>query len=141
HRLMNREVAIKFIRPEHLADEETLARFQREIQALSQVRHPNVVLAYDADHVGARTFLVMEYVEGITLDKLVEQQGPLPWALASDFIRQAALGLQHAHQRGLVHRDIKPGNLIVSGVRSQESGVSEEMTSSVSSLTPDARSL
>src|SRR5262245_16725002 len=73
HRLMNRDVAIKLIRPELLTDAAALARFQREIQALAKLSHPNLVLAYHADHVGTHTFLVMEYVEGTTLEKLVTQ--------------------------------------------------------------------
>lgn len=123
HRLMKREVAIKFIRPELLANRDALHRFQREIQALSQVTHPNIVIAHDAAQIGDRIYLVMEYVEGATLDRLVHQLGPLPWAQASDTIRQAALGLQHAQERGLVHRDIKPGNLILAQQPGAGSGI------------------
>jgi serine/threonine-protein kinase len=114
HRLMNRMVALKVIRKELLADAEAVARFYREIQIVSQLDHPNVVHAYDAGPAGASHFLAMELIEGIDLGKLVKQGGPLPVLQACAYVRQAALGLQHAHERGLVHRDIKPHNLIMS---------------------------
>jgi WD40 repeat protein/tRNA A-37 threonylcarbamoyl transferase component Bud32 len=114
HQLMDRVVALKVIRKEQLADEEAVRRFHREIRAAAQLHHPNIVMAYDADHVGDVHFLVMEYVEGTDLGKLVRKEGPLPPEKACDYVRQAALGLQHAHERGMVHRDIKPGNLLLS---------------------------
>src|SRR5262249_28729803 len=108
HQKLGRTVAVKVIRPELLTDPEVVARFYREVQVLSQMSHPNVVHAYDAGPIDATHFLAMEYVEGVDLDRRVKEQGPLPLALACDYIRQAALGLQHAHEKGLVHRDIKP---------------------------------
>src|SRR5262249_60670387 len=72
-----------------------------------------IVQALDADEVGGTHFFVMEYVEGTDLAKLVKERGPLPVGQACEYVRQAALGLQHAHERGLVHRDIKPGNLLL----------------------------
>jgi serine/threonine protein kinase len=113
HRRMNRVVALKLLRKELLADAEVLGRFYREIQIVSQLDYPNVVHAYDAGPAGSTHFLAMEYVEGIDLGRLVKQGGPLPVEQACEYIRQAALGLQHAHERGLVHRDIKPHNLIM----------------------------
>jgi serine/threonine protein kinase len=113
HRLMHRVVALKKIRPEHLPRPESVRRFLREMRALAQLSHPNIVIAHDADHVGDTYFLVMEYVAGTNLHKLVKQRGPLPVDRACDYVRQAALGLQHAHERGLVHRDIKPANLLL----------------------------
>jgi serine/threonine-protein kinase len=110
---MNRLVALKLIRRELVADAEVVARFLREIQVVSQLSHPNVVHAYDAGPVGPTYFLAMEYVEGIDLGRLVKTRGPLSVAAACDCIRQGALGLQHAHERGLVHRDIKPPNFLV----------------------------
>ena len=114
HQKMNRVIALKLIRKELLADAEVLGRFYREIQIVSQLDHPNVVHAFDAGPAGPTHFLAMEYVEGTDLGKLVKQGGPLPVEQACEYIRQAALGLQHAHERGLVHRDIKPHNLILS---------------------------
>jgi len=113
HVQMQRLVALKIIRPEVVTDPEVVTRFYREVQVISQLGHPNVVHAYDAGPVGATHFLAMEYVDGIDLNRLVKQSGPLPVGTACDYIRQAAIGLQHAHQRGLVHRDIKPSNLLL----------------------------
>jgi serine/threonine protein kinase len=108
-----RLVALKMIRPEYLTDPETTGRFQREILAVSRLAHPNIIQNLDADDVGHTHYFAMEYVEGTDLGKLVQQRGPLPIGEACDYIRQAALGLQHAHERGLVHRDIKPANLFL----------------------------
>jgi eukaryotic-like serine/threonine-protein kinase len=119
HRVLNRIVAVKVIRTDRLANPDVVRRFQREIQAAAQLSHPNVVLAYDADQVGDRTFFAMEYIEGVDLSTLVREQGPLPIAEACDCAWQAAMGLQHAHERGLVHRDIKPTNLLLSTTRDE----------------------
>lgn len=113
HRELNRMVAVKILREERLAKRDAVRRFYREIQAAAQLSHANIVLVYDANRVNNKLFFVMEYLEGIDLSKLVKQSGPLPVALACEYIRQAALGLQHAFERGLVHRDIKPANLLV----------------------------
>jgi tRNA A-37 threonylcarbamoyl transferase component Bud32 len=114
HKKMDRLAALKVIRKELLSDAEVVARFYREMQVLSQLDHPNVVRAYDSGTAGAGHYLVMEYVEGSDLGQLVKQGGPMPVQQACAYMRQAALGLQHAHERGLVHRDIKPHNLIMS---------------------------
>src|SRR5262249_21105933 len=91
-----------------------LKRFQREVRATAALDHPHIVRAYDADKIGGTHLLVMEYVEGATdLARLVQTHGPLGVEQACEYVRQAALGLQHAHERGLVHRDIKPSNLLV----------------------------
>jgi eukaryotic-like serine/threonine-protein kinase len=113
HQHMQRVVALKLIRKEVLADAEIVGRFYREIHAISQLIHPNVIMAYDAGPAGQTHFFAMEYVEGIDLVRLVKQQGRLKVEQACDFIKQASLGLQHIHERGLVHRDIKPSNLLV----------------------------
>jgi WD40 repeat protein len=110
---MGRLVALKLIRKDRMANADVARRFHREIRAASQVIHPNVVIAYDADQVGDTHFLVMEYVQGTDLAKTLKQQGPLGIDKACDYVRQAALGLQHAHEKGLVHRDIKPANLLL----------------------------
>jgi tRNA A-37 threonylcarbamoyl transferase component Bud32 len=110
---LGRVAALKVIRKERLANEDAVRRFRREIRAAGQLAHPNIVLAYDADEVNGTHFFVMEYVAGRDLARVVKEQGPLPLATACDCVRQAALGLQHAHERGLVHRDIKPHNLLL----------------------------
>jgi len=119
HRLMERMVALKVIRRELTDKQEAVERFRMEVKAAARLSHPNIVTAYDADQAGDVHFLVMEYVEGESLDKLIQRRGPLPVAEACDIVLQAASGLQHAFERGMVHRDIKPANLMVaSGQRS-----------------------
>lgn len=113
HRVMNRIVALKVIRKEKVANPDSVRRFQREIQAAAQLHHPNIVIAHDAAHSGDTHFLVMEYVEGNDLYKRVQTLGPLPVAAACEYMRQAAQGLEHAREMGMVHRDIKPHNLLV----------------------------
>jgi len=111
---LGRVVAVKLIRKERLANPDAIRRFQREVRAAAALSHPNIVHAFDADEIAGTHLLVMECVEGATdLDRLVKSNGPLPVATACDHIRQAALGLQHAHEKGLVHRDIKPANLLL----------------------------
>src|ERR1022692_2332048 len=113
HRRMGRLVALKVINPELLNHSGALMRFQQEVKTAAKLDHTNIVAAYDADQAGNSHFLVMEYVEGKNLSDYLAENGPLPVTQACDIIRQAALGLQHAHERGMVHRDIKPHNLLV----------------------------
>jgi serine/threonine-protein kinase len=122
HQRLNRVVALKVIRKTRLAQANAVPRFHREIQAVAQLAHPNIVRAYDADQVDGTPFLAMEYVEGTDLDRLVRESGPLKVAQACDYVRQAALGLQHAHEHGMVHRDIKPANLLVARTVGRGSG-------------------
>jgi serine/threonine-protein kinase len=117
HQTMNRVVALKILSPSLVKTPKARALFLREVQTAAQLHHPNIVHAYDANEVDGRYFLAMEYVAGATLSQIVHQRGPMPIGLACEVIRQAALGLQHAHEQGLVHRDIKPANLMVSVVR------------------------
>lgn len=113
HRLMERPVALKLLSRSLTSEQRAVERFRQEVKAAARLAHPNIVAAHDAEQAGDMHFLVMEYVDGVSLAKLVESQGRLPIAHACNFIRQAALGLQHAHERGMVHRDIKPHNLMV----------------------------
>jgi serine/threonine-protein kinase len=113
HRYLQRLVALKFIRPEQRDSQDTVQRFQREVRLLADLRHPHIVQAHDAGNVGDAWFLAMELLEGVNLDQLVQKGGPLPIGQACLNLWQAALGLQHAHERGLVHRDIKPSNLFL----------------------------
>ncbi|MCI0463792.1 MAG: serine/threonine protein kinase [Gemmataceae bacterium] len=113
HRLMKRVVALKLLSLPWRPDAPTLGRFYQEVQVASQLCHPHIVTVYDADEVDGVPFLVMEYVEGVDLERFVQEEGPLPLALACECIRQVALGLQHAHERGFVHGDIKPSNLLL----------------------------
>ncbi|MCY2995819.1 MAG: SUMF1/EgtB/PvdO family nonheme iron enzyme, partial [Planctomycetota bacterium] len=113
HTVLDRLVAIKVLPRSRLQDPAAGLRFLREITLIAQLNHPHVVQAYDAREVEGVRFLAMEYVDGVDLNKLVRQCGPLPIPDACELVRQAALGLQHAHEHGLVHRDIKPSNLML----------------------------
>jgi len=113
---LDRIVALKVIRHDR-QDTEAIRRFRREAKAAAKLSHPNIVVVHDFDQVGDNCFIAMEYVEGTDLFQLVKDHGPLPVPQACDYIRQVALGLQHAHERGLVHRDIKPANLLVAGIQ------------------------
>ncbi|MBX9678073.1 MAG: serine/threonine protein kinase [Gemmataceae bacterium] len=113
-------VAIKTIAKEHVAKEQAMKRFLREIATASQLDHPNIVLVRDADEAQGNPYLAMDYIDGIDLAKRVKQDGALPVPLAIEYARQAALGLQHAFERDVVHRDIKPSNLLVSKSASPE---------------------
>jgi tRNA A-37 threonylcarbamoyl transferase component Bud32 len=106
-------VALKALRAEHLDNAEARGRLKRELRAIAQLNHPNVVKAYDVDLVNHCPFFAMEYVAGTDLAKRLQLSGPVPAAEACGYVYQAALGLQHAHELGMVHRDIKPGNLLV----------------------------
>ena len=113
HRILRREDAVKALRPEIAGNAGAVKRFLREAEAVAKLHHPNVVHVYTADRAGASYYLAMEYVPGTDLGKFVRARGPLPIPLACEFVRQAAEGLQHAFAHGLVHRDIKPGNLLL----------------------------
>jgi serine/threonine protein kinase len=108
-----RAAALKVLR-QHLTDQTAAIReFQRELQTVTRLAHPNIIKTFDAEQVGALHYFAMEFVEGVDLNRHVRESGPLPVAQACDYIRQVAQGLQHAHQLGLVHRDIKPANLFL----------------------------
>jgi hypothetical protein len=113
HLVMTRPVALKVIGSGLLDNPATVERFRREVRAAAQLSHPNIVTAHDAEQAGDSHFLVMEYVEGTSLARLVAEKGPLPVRDACDYARQAAVGLQHAFEKGMVHRDIKPANLML----------------------------
>lgn len=110
---LSRTVAIKILARTLLKREDAMKRFFREIQAASSLEHPNIVRALDSDCIDGVPFLVMEYVEGRDLHSLVSQRGPLSIAWACEFARQTAVGLQHAFEHGVIHRDVKPANLLV----------------------------
>jgi serine/threonine-protein kinase len=113
HRRLDRVVALKVIRPDRIDNPEVIARFLREAKLAARLSHPNIILVHDADQAGSTPFFAMEFVAGETLAQVLRRGGPLPIGQACDVIRQACLGLQHAHERGLVHRDIKPSNLLL----------------------------
>jgi serine/threonine-protein kinase len=114
HLLLRQPCAIKLIRPDRAADAATLARFEQEVQATSQLSHWNTVRIYDYGYTDEGTFYyVMEYLPGWTLQALVQEQGPLPPARVIHLLRQVCAALREAHAMGLVHRDIKPANIVI----------------------------
>ena len=113
HTALHSKVAIKVLPIKRVDQSSYLARFEREAQTSARLSHPNIVRAFDLDTSGTIHFIAMDFVDGIDLHVKVKQEGPLPIRQAVDYIKQAALGLQHAHEEGLVHRDIKPANLIL----------------------------
>jgi serine/threonine protein kinase len=112
---LDRIVALKVIHPDYLSNPDAIRRFHREAKVAARLAHPHLVTVFDVDEIACTHFLVMEYVEGTDLGRLVKTRGVLQVTQACDYVRQAALGLEHIHERGLVHRDIKPTNLFLTG--------------------------
>ena len=112
HRLMARTVALKVLRPDLVTSEKAAERFRLEVQAAATLSHRNIVAAYDAEQAGDLHFLVMEFIEGVNLSELVRKRGPLSVLHACNYTMQVAQGLQHAFEQGMVHRDMKPHNLM-----------------------------
>ncbi|HKB41714.1 MAG TPA: serine/threonine-protein kinase, partial [Gemmataceae bacterium] len=138
--LMGRLVALKVINPRLVASPQAVERFRREVRAAARLAHPNIVAAYDADQAGGTHFLVMEYVEGATLAQLIAEKGRLAVARACDYARQAAWGLQHAFEQGMVHRDVKPQNLMLTPggrVKVLDFGLARFATESIPTGAPD----
>jgi serine/threonine protein kinase len=113
HTLLKRLAAIKILPKNRVEDSSYLARFHREASAAAQLDHKNIVRVYDTDNLDKTHFLAMEYVEGRDLQQIVKAEGPLDYLPAAEYIRQAAEGLANAHKNGLIHRDVKPANLLV----------------------------
>ena len=113
HRRLGRVGALKILPPSFARDTDAVMRFRREVEAAGRLKHPNLVAAQDADEDRGVHFLVMDYVEGRDLDRVVRDRGPMPVTQAIDCLIQAARGLEAAHAQGIVHRDIKPGNLML----------------------------
>ncbi len=109
----NRMVAIKILKEEFLSNDEFLRRFKNESKAIAMLSHPNIVNVYDVSFGDLIQYIVMEYIEGITLKEYIENQGSLRWKDAVHFEMQILKGLQHAHDKGIVHRDVKPQNIMV----------------------------
>ncbi len=113
HRLMHRTVALKVVHPRWLSAQSAIERFEREVRMAGKLSHPHIVASYDADQAGGMHFLVMEFVDGVSLDQHVKATGPVSVPTACEWIRQALLGLQHSYECGMTHRDIKPANLML----------------------------
>lgn len=113
HVRMGDKRAVKVLPKSRVRDATYLARFQLEAKAIATLNHPNIVLAYDIDNEDDVHYIVMEYVDGIDLQQLVKRDGALDFSTAADIIAQAARGLEHAHGKGVIHRDVKPANLLI----------------------------
>jgi serine/threonine-protein kinase len=120
HRHMNRLVALKVLHENVLVHPKAVHQFYREVEAVAQLSHPNLIHAYDAGPLGESHYLAVEYVNGTDLERVVKHSGMLSQEQACDFIRQASLGLHHAYEHGLLHHDLKPSNLFVT----QQAGLS-----------------
>ena len=116
HRQMKRRAAVKILSSALTRNVSAVARFEREIAAIGTLDHPGIVRAFDAGQRGGVWFLAMELVDGADFSTLSRALGPLPPADACELIRQAALALQHAHERNLIHRDVKPSNLMLTAM-------------------------
>lgn len=135
HTIMRRKVAIKVLPKANIGRASYLERFLREARAIAALDHPNIIHAYNIDNDGDLHYMVLEYVEGPNLDQLVAGKGPLEFEDAADYIRQAAEGLAQAHERGLVHRDVKPSNLLL-----DQSGVVKILDMGLARLTAPGES-
>lgn len=113
HRRLERLVALKVLSSQALESPAAVQRFQREAKAVARLEHANIAAAYDADEAGGKHFLVMQFVDGLDLQRLVARTGPLTVEAALACVAQAAAGLEYAHRQGIVHRDIKPENLLL----------------------------
>ncbi len=109
----NRTVAIKILKDEFVSNDEFIRRFKNESKAIAVLSHPNIVKVYDVSFGDLIQYIVMEYIDGITLKEYIEHQGSLRWTDAVHFTLQILKGLQHAHDKGIVHRDVKPQNIMV----------------------------
>ncbi len=131
--VLNRYVAIKVLRPEFREDKEFISRFKVEAQSAGSLSHPNVVSIFDVGQDGDLDYIVMEYVEGVTLKQYVEATGVIPWREAVDYAAQICAGLDHAHKKGIIHKDIKPHNIIITRegtVKITDFGIAKVISSS-----------
>ncbi|MCU0704247.1 MAG: serine/threonine protein kinase [Fimbriiglobus sp.] len=139
HTGLSRKVAVKVLPPDKAKDQLTLERFQREARAAAALDHPNIVRLHDISQGNGVHFLVMEFVDGTDLQSLMGQTGPLHYAQAAQYVAQAAAGLQHAHEKGFIHRDIKPGNLMLTktggSIKILDMGLARSFTDAADSIT------
>lgn len=133
-RLLNRVVAVKVLRPEFVDDEEFLAKFKREAEAVANISHPNIVNVYDVGCDGKVNYIVMEYVDGKNLKEIIKTEGTLDEYTALDITKQIAKALGAAHKKGVIHRDIKPHNILISSegrnVKVADFGIAKAATNS-----------
>ncbi|MBS4032143.1 MAG: PASTA domain-containing protein [Clostridiales bacterium] len=131
--LLNRNVTIKVLRPEYVSDQDFVRRFRREAQAAASLSHPNIVSIYDVGYEEGIHYIVMEYIKGQSLKELIGEMGHLPVRMAADYACQIAHALQNAHRHGIIHRDVKPHNILISEegrVKVADFGIAQAVTSS-----------
>ena len=112
---LGRRVALKLLDDRHASDEQFVERFRREAQSAAGLNHPNIVSIFDRGHAEGTYYIAMEYLDGRTLKELLVRNGPTPIPIAIDYARQILGALAFAHRNGIVHRDIKPHNIVVGG--------------------------
>ncbi|MEG2337711.1 MAG: Stk1 family PASTA domain-containing Ser/Thr kinase [Clostridium sp.] len=130
--LLNRNVAVKILRPELTADEDFIKKFKSESQAVASLSHPNIVNVYDIGSEDGVYYIVMEYIDGITLKDYIKKHGRLEYKQALDITKQIARALEHAHKNGIIHRDIKPHNILITDegvVKVADFGIARAATS------------
>ncbi|NLZ39380.1 MAG: Stk1 family PASTA domain-containing Ser/Thr kinase [Firmicutes bacterium] len=131
--LLNRHVTIKVLRPEYVSDQDFVRRFRREAQAAASLSHANIVSIYDVGFENGIHYIVMEYIPGQSLKELIESQGRLPYRTAAEYAMQIALALNNAHKHGIIHRDVKPHNILISDdgrVKVTDFGIAQAVTAS-----------
>ncbi len=131
--VLNRYVALKVLRPEFREDKEFINRFKVEAQSAGRLSHPNIVSIYDVCQEDELDYIVMEHVEGVTLKQYLEAKGTIPWREAVDYAAQICAGLDHAHRNGIIHKDIKPHNIMITRegtLKITDFGIAKVMSSS-----------
>ncbi|NLZ93774.1 MAG: PASTA domain-containing protein [Firmicutes bacterium] len=131
--LLNRHVTVKVLRPEYVSDQDFVRRFRREAQAAASLSHANIVSIYDVGFENGIHYIVMEYIHGQSLKELIESQGSLPFRTAAEYAMHIALALSNAHKHGIIHRDVKPHNILISDdgrVKVTDFGIAQAVTAS-----------
>ncbi|MDW7651908.1 MAG: Stk1 family PASTA domain-containing Ser/Thr kinase [Bacillota bacterium] len=131
--LLNRHVTVKVLRPEYVSDQDFVRRFRREAQAAASLSHPNIVSIYDVGYEDGIHYIVMEYIQGQSLKEIIEDLGHLPARMAVDYACQIAHALGNAHKHGIIHRDIKPHNVLITEdgrVKVTDFGIAQAVTAS-----------
>ena len=137
-KFLNRPVTVKILRPEFTADKDFIARFQREAQAVARLSHPNIVSIYDVGQEENIYYLIMEYVHGDNLKNIIAKEGPLPPEKALRIVAQICKALQHAHENKIVHRDVKPHNILITAggwAKLTDFGMAREITAATLTYT------
>lgn len=140
-RLLNRYVAIKILKEEYINDADFSKKFSTEAQAAASLSHPNIVSIYDVGREGNISYIVMELVQGKTLKELIKEDGKMHWKKAVEIAYQIAQGIEHAHKNHIIHRDIKPHNIIVTDdmkIKVTDFGIAKAVTSSTITMSGDA---